>query len=265
MNTMHSNRTKAALCLVALTAALIGCGVLLWNVGGDRLALPGTSLDAWQQWLTTASPLTVALSLSRLLCLMTVTYLLASIAVSALAALTRSQGLAHFADAVSAAPFNTLARVAFGATAVLTLTTTTSASAQAVGTNNADAYSTPVLHHVDPTQQSLSTVAPSAQEQTQADEPAATVAPTVTTMLAPESTPQTTEGPVIIDLRDTPASTHTVDPGESLWVIARNTLTERNGTTTNADIANYVNKIVDANQVLTPNLIHPGQRLILPD
>lgn len=62
--------------------------------------------------------------------------------------------------------------------------------------------------------------------------------------------------------------TWTVDPGNSLWYIAKVTLQRRWGRApTNAEIAGYWPQIYDRNRGViggNPNLIHPGQVFVLP-
>jgi len=61
---------------------------------------------------------------------------------------------------------------------------------------------------------------------------------------------------------------HVVEVGDSLWIIACRTLRQRSGTEpSNLAIDTYWRTIYAANQAVVgtdPNLIYPGQRLVLP-
>jgi nucleoid-associated protein YgaU len=61
------------------------------------------------------------------------------------------------------------------------------------------------------------------------------------------------------------ATTHVVDQGESLWVIAREAL---RADASNIEIARYVSRIWDSNAATIgtgdPDLILPGQKLRMP-
>lgn len=81
----------------------------------------------------------------------------------------------------------------------------------------------------------------------------------------------TVPNPNMGDQRTPPAQappTWTVDPGNSLWYIAKVTLQQRWGRApTNAEIAGYWPQIYDRNRAViggNPNLIHPGQVFVLP-
>ncbi len=60
---------------------------------------------------------------------------------------------------------------------------------------------------------------------------------------------------------------HTVQPGDSLWRIARDLLTQDGIAPTGADISNFWRSMYDMNRDVigdNPDLIHPGQVLQLP-
>ena len=120
---------------------------------------------------------------------------------------------------------------------------------------------------------------------------AATIAPPIV-RLADETAPPTTEAQAPADETEAPASqspphrsagrsragterspastdAYVVEPGDSLWRIAAHILEGRDGIDpSNADIAGFWPKIYDANRALVgdnPNLIFPGQRLLIPE
>lgn len=238
--------------LFVYTLALLGLGWLLWTVGAERLGLPRAQLSAWTQWIETAGPLTIALSLARAACLVAIAYLLVCVALSLVAAITKSALLETLASRVAGKGVFNMARLALGASAVVLLagpanaaqaTSSQTGVTQKIAVEGVADYSAPMLHHIDPAQ-----IETAPTETAQAE--------TIQTETPQEVPDELT----VIDLRDT----HEVAPGESLWVIARGTLLEQDPTVTNTDIANYVNRIIDLNDVKTPNLIHPGQHLKLP-
>lgn len=76
---------------------------------------------------------------------------------------------------------------------------------------------------------------------------------------APESQPAA---------RVAPGTQYVVEPGDSLWAIACRTLRAATGTEpTSAEVDAFWPRIYEANRNLIggdPDLIHPGQRLVLP-
>lgn len=61
---------------------------------------------------------------------------------------------------------------------------------------------------------------------------------------------------------------YTVERGDCLWRIARASLVEMGRTATGTAVADYWRQIYRANRDVVgpdPNLIHPGQILILPE
>lgn len=90
---------------------------------------------------------------------------------------------------------------------------------------------------------------------------------------APTSTPPSdrSAGRVIVTTERVQSGTaaHVVEPGDSLWRIAGDTLTARNGAEpSSADIARFWPVIYEASRAVVgdnPNLILPGQRLLIPE
>ena len=90
---------------------------------------------------------------------------------------------------------------------------------------------------------------------------------------APTSTPPSdrSAGRVIVRTERVQSGTaaHVVEPGDSLWRIAGDTLAARNGAEpSSADIARFWPVVYEANRAVVgdnPNLILPGQRLLIPE
>ncbi|MDH3498553.1 MAG: LysM peptidoglycan-binding domain-containing protein [Acidimicrobiia bacterium] len=65
------------------------------------------------------------------------------------------------------------------------------------------------------------------------------------------------------------AQTHTVQPGDNMWLIAERHLRSNAATITRADVAAYWVQVIDANRDTIrsgdPDLIYPGELLILPE
>ena len=80
---------------------------------------------------------------------------------------------------------------------------------------------------------------------------------------APATPPATTRPTVVETQHDTPPGVHEVRPGDSLWSIAAS----HAGTTDSAAVGALVAALHEANHSVIgtdPDLIHPGQELVLP-
>jgi nucleoid-associated protein YgaU len=73
---------------------------------------------------------------------------------------------------------------------------------------------------------------------------------------------------LLVAPRPTPAGTHLVQPGDNLWSIARDELRARRGRASDADVARYWRRVIDANRPNLrsgdPSLIFPGEVVALP-
>jgi nucleoid-associated protein YgaU len=126
------------------------------------------------------------------------------------------------------------------------------------------------------------TEAPTTTATTAAPTTATTAAPTTSTTAAPTTTtappttattapPPTTEAPPPAATPEPPdRPTWTVQTGDSFWSIAERVVSERLGhTATNAEVTPYWVQLVHANgdrlvEPGNPNLIYPGQVMVLP-
>ncbi len=109
-----------------------------------------------------------------------------------------------------------------------------------------------------------------------------TTTPSTTTAPSTTDLPSTTQPTDVVEppphealdssqpgLTEPPAPSHVVAEGEHLWSIAANHLVRRNGfEPTNQQVASYWRQLIDRNRANLfsgqPDLIHPGEILILP-
>lgn len=73
--------------------------------------------------------------------------------------------------------------------------------------------------------------------------------------------PETKDNFAEIIKKDVPPAEHDVKKGDTLWAIAKDHLGKD---ASNQDIAKHVNEIAKLNGIKNPNLIHPGEHLVLP-
>ncbi|HZA00559.1 MAG TPA: LysM peptidoglycan-binding domain-containing protein [Acidimicrobiales bacterium] len=258
-------------------------GLLLWAaglavglaalhvVGSGSLGVPLGSAEGFSEWVDRAPPAVMAAALVRLAALATGWYLAACML---LLAITPSQGCRRWAATMARVSPAFVRRIATGAGSMGLAAGTLVAGVPAAST--VGALGAPTAASADPAQEPPGR-APTAT-MTRSDPPTATmrrgdVAATTTTSPEPPDRPAgTPESPAAPPAAAAPVepSSWIVEPGDSFWSIAAETVAER-GEVSASDrrVARYWRRLIEANRQrlvdpANPDLLVPGQELIVP-
>jgi nucleoid-associated protein YgaU len=243
----------------AWLATLLAAGLALRAADTGTLATPPlTSGGALVDWVAARDPIAAAVALGRLLAEVGVWYVLAVSALHALAEVGRSAGAGHLADALALPAVSRLVRTGIGvglaATSTLPAATPTPPRAAADLTIGVAATAgTPSTATMEPVV-ALGT---------------AVAAPTGdTASMRPAPRPEPDRAPEPAPLP--PPATWTTEPGDSLWSIAAEVLSDVLGRpATDAEVDPFWRALVQRNRGRLvdpgdPDLIHPGQVFEVP-
>ena len=280
---------RAALVASALAWAVLAAG--LHHLRGV-LPLPALgdlgALRDVEAWYRTMGPTGSAAALARAVALVTSAWLGVACAAQLVATLPWVRSLQPLADVLSP---RSLQRLGHGL-AGLSLTAGLAAPAPSAGAHPAQPLPveepTATMRQLEPIDAEGSppaTVAP-----TTTTSPSITTAPAMTTMSpsptmptgAPAGVPEATPA-VPVPLQPGPSSPPravappaegrgdevVVEPGDSFWSLAEETVAERMGTTDERTVATYWRSLVEANRERlvdrdNPDLLLPGQAVVLP-
>lgn len=244
--------------------------------GSGRLATPPlSSRTSFLDWVDDQGPATVAMSLVRLAAEGVLWYLVAMAVVVVIAEVTRWSAALRLADLVAAPVPDRVVRVALG----ITLATTGQPLSLAGGDLSVPSRGSVTMVALG--DDDAAAGVPSMERLAPGDDvatggPAQTVG-TGTARAEPwpdgrsRSAPGSLrEHPVAAPIAATPAATWTVEPGESFWAIATETMADRLGQEpSDADVVPYWLSLIDTNRDRlvdpdNPDLILPGQVFELP-
>lgn len=272
-----------------LAAAL----VLLGWLGGAGLAVPAvTTPGAWVLWVTTGDPVTVTMTILRLLALGLAWYLAGVTSISVVARALRAARLVRVADALSFGPVRVVAQQAVGVgLAAGVVVTTIPAAPTAPGVVGGAAVDVAVMLPVEepaaaaPAGLALRepppapVPAPAAASRAVSGGPvdaptaAAATAPWQTEAAAttPSQTEGTSAGTAVAHGQRNGMREHLVAPGDHFWSIAEDAVARHRGRGgTDAEVRVYWEALVAANTDRlvvpgNPDLLLPGQQLLLPE
>ena len=265
---MNSARLSRITALAAWLIALVGLLYLLHWLGVGQFASPSFSIDAWSDWLSQTSGPVIVVTVTRLLAIALVVYLLAATVLSVAAEVSGWNPLVTASTLFSAPAIRQLARYGAGASIAVALTLPTAANAApaTVGSGAADP-SWPVLHHVDPDAgRNVPTTTASTTSTTAAPTTTTTAVPTQASVIESDPVPSS----VAVVEPPTQAETYTIRGGDNLWAVASSVLQQRTGVIpSDATVSNYLKTLVAANSDVladpaNPDLVFPGQVFRLP-
>ncbi|MCB0976439.1 MAG: hypothetical protein KDB02_03165 [Acidimicrobiales bacterium] len=225
--------------IATLSSVLIALAtVALLALDHGALATPKISKAGATTWLDSSDPVTVAMTVFRLLALLVALHLLSTMALAAAGRTLKRQGLARFATAVSLPPMRgVVIRIAgLGLSASILMSSPTAVAAAEPAAAEASGHSA-VLRLAPP----------------------------------PEPTGQATLVERVEDPPPSPAprteQRHVALPGDHLWLIAEQRLGEALGrSASDAEIGPYWQRVVEANpQLKDPDLLFPGDEVIVPE
>lgn len=236
--------TRRAGRAAAWLLGLLCAGVLLRTAAtGDLSAPPVGSVDDLTTWADEREPVATAVALVRLVSELSVWYLLAVSALHAGAAVLRVAGAHRLADTVATPAVRRLVRAGLG----LGLAAASSVGGREEATAPGTATMTPVPRAALVTQTRIEH-------------------PTGTATMRPQPAPESGVAPMV----PVAPATWTVAPGESLWSIAEELLTEAwRRPPSDAEIDPFWRALVEGNRArlvdpADPDLIHPGQVFEVP-
>lgn len=279
---------RAALALASVCVVLVG----LHSVGDGALAAPPVDVEEFGSWLRSRDPLVASAALFRVIALGASWYLAGACVLGLVAQLTRLRVLSAAVRAVTTPAVRRLTHGVVGVS-LLTATTTpmTPAFAADQPTQRGSVTSStepdgdvPTLPALEAGRSVLGR--PSAADGSatgrsalgadgfdrlprMASRPFRPLSGASTPPAAPqlpdEGGASPSPGPPTDDRE------HVVEPGESFWTIAADVVSRRgSGSATTGEISSYWLRLVDTNRrrlvdVDDPDLVLPGQRLILPE
>ncbi len=271
--------------LVLWLGCLLAAVALLQWLGDGSLAVPSvTAPVAWWTWVSTGDPLTVAMGLLRVLALGLAWYLTGVTFISVLARVLRAARLVRVADALSFGPVRVLAQQAVGVGLAAGVLVTAVPAGPATPRATSGPVDVAVMVPVDDAARAPAGLA--LQDPVPAPVPApvssstpasAAEEPVPTPSMAAEGTPPTSgaEADTVSEsAAPQPAirqRERQVEPGDHFWSIAADEVTRHLGrAATELEVLAHWEVLVEANAdrlvvAGNPDLLLPGQRLLLPE
>lgn len=277
-------RLAAPMRVAAWTAALVVVARLLLAPGTDTLWVPVTSFDDLSVWVSETPPADMVIALLRLAALAAVGYLLAATVLAVAARLISVRPLVAAADLLSPAVVRRLATggsgiglVVGGAIAGLPAPDLpfgaggepVALTAAPAGPDTPSGMATATMARVPAAEAAMTRLDPStppSATMTRVPDPVA-VPPAAATPPVQAPTASSVPGPAALEVDPT---VWVVEPGDSLWSIAEEVTESTDGTpAAERTVTRYWQRLVAANRANlvdphNPDLIVPGQRLVLP-
>lgn len=254
-----ADRLRAASGLLALVAVL----VLVHRIDTPELAPPDLSLVGWSRWLDDRTPVTAVIGLARMAVIGAGWYLTVGSSIAVLARSARRAGPARLQAGLVSRAAESAVRIVVGATIAGAIATSPAALALPPGP------ASPMLISGDPATEPVAgvesaTVEPATWHPVLGTPGAERTASSALDEFGPTGSAQPTSR------SETDLAEHVVRPGESFWSISADVVRARlAGPPTEAEIAAHWRRFVAMNterlvRLGDPDLILPGQRLVLP-